>query len=328
MIFDLHCDTVWAIDQTKDKKNTYALKKSSLQVDEEKLTCGGYTAQCFATFVPNNGERRFEKCTDMIALYYDELKKCTRLRPAYSYADLLQNQKLGYISAILTIEDGCPIGERLENLEKLYCLGVRMVCLTWNYPNSLGFPNIDQLKKIDKADLFTPDTARGLTDFGKATVKKMNELGVLVDVSHLSDAGFYDVIKTSAKPVVASHSNARSVCKNVRNLTDDMLKKIADVGGMVGATYVNDFVFEDKKERKNLLNGLVGHIKHMKNVAGVDTIALGSDFDGAEKDEWLSDASKVPLLVQRLEKEGFTTDEIEKITYKNALRVFKDCLKS
>lgn len=328
MIFDLHCDTVWAIDQTKDKKNAYSLKKSSLQVDEEKLVRGGYIAQCFATFVPNNGERRLEKCVDMIALYYDELKKCPRLRPAYSYADIIQNQKDGVISAILTIEDGCPIGENFENLEKIYSLGVRMVCLTWNYPNALGYPNIDQSKKIAKADLFTPNTTRGLTDFGKAAVKKMNELGVIIDVSHLSDAGFYDVIKTSEQPIVASHSNARAVCKNVRNLTDDMLKKIADVGGMVGATYVNDFVFEDKNGAQDLLDGLILHIRHIKNVAGVDAIALGSDFDGAEKDETLSDASKVPLLVQRLEKEGFITEEIEKITYKNALRVFKNCLKS
>ena len=246
MIFDLHCDTVWAIDQTKDKENAYSLTKSSLQVDEEKLVCGGYIAQCFATFVPNKGERRLGKCADMIALYYQELKKCARLRPAYSYADLMQNRNDGYISAILTIEDGCPIGESFENLKRLYELGVRMVCLTWNYPNALGYPNIDQSKKTEKEDLFTPNNQHGLTDFGKATVKKMNELGMLVDVSHLSDAGFYDVIKTSEKPIVASHSNARTVCKNVRNLTDDMLKKIADVGGMVGATYVNDFVFEDK----------------------------------------------------------------------------------
>lgn len=326
MIFDLHCDTVWAMSQAKEKGNTYSLQKSKLQVDEEKLVQGGYTAQCFAIFVPNDGGNRFEKCADMIALYYDELQKCKRLRPAYSYADLIKNQQGGYISAVLTMEDGCPIGESFENLQKLYDLGVRMVCLTWNYPNALGYPNIDQSRKVEKTDLFIPDTTHGLTDFGKAAVKRMNGLGVIADVSHLSDAGFYDVVKTSEKPVVASHSNARRACGIVRNLTDDMLKKLADTGGVVGVTYVNDFVFE--KKRENLLDGLVRHIRHIKKVIGAEHVALGSDYDGADRDILLSDASKIPLLVQRLEREGFTTGEIENITYKNAFRVFKDCLKS
>ena len=150
---------------------------------------------------------------------------------------------------------------------------------------------------------------------------------MLVDVSHLSDAGFYDVAKIAKKPFVASHSNARGVCTHARNLTDKMLKKIADVGGMVGLTYVKAFLHTDKILGARTLDRLVEHIRYVRKIAGVDCIALGSDFDGADSDIELSDASKTPLLVSRLEKEGFSTLEIEKITYKNALRVFQSCFR-
>lgn len=328
MIFDLHCDTIWAIGNTQENRNPHALQKSRLQIDEEKLMQGGYLAQCFALFVPNNAPNRKEKCLQMASLFEEQVQNCTHMRPAYSYADLLKNQKDKKISAVLTMEDGCPLEGDLRSLQTFYDVGVRMICLSWNYPNALGFPNIDASKPIQKADLFTPDTRRGLTDFGKAVVKEMNELGIIVDVSHLSDAGFYDVINTTCKPVVASHSNARAVCGNVRNLTDDMLKKIADVGGRVGVTFVNDFVFDEKKAGETLCDGLVRHIRHVQKVAGLDCIALGSDFDGAEKDETLSGADKLPKLIRKLEEEKFTADEIEKITYRNALRVFADCLKA
>ena len=330
MIIDLHCDTVWAIDKakrlTKEKGKECSLQRSFFQIDEEKLIKGDYFAQCFATFVPNDGENRLERCKQLIALYNAELKKCKHLAPAYSYADLLKNRKNNKISAILTLEDGCPIGEKLENVQFLYDLGVRMACLTWNYPNAIGYPNLDA-SKGQPLDIFTPDTSRGLTDFGKTVVEKMQETGMLVDVSHLSDAGFYDVAKIAKKPFVASHSNARGVCPHARNLTDKMLKKIADVGGMVGLTYVKAFLHTDKILGARTLDRLVEHIRYVRKIAGVDCIALGSDFDGADSDIELSDASKTPLLVSRLEKEGFSALEIEKITYKNALRVFQSCFR-
>ena len=331
-MIDLHCDTVWAIAEEKKKKHTKtdtkekecSLQRSFFQIDEEKLVKGGYMAQCFAMFVPNDGEERFQRCVDLIGLYYAELNRCERLASAYSYADLIENRKNKKISAILTVEDGCPIGNRLENVRKLYDFGVRMACLTWNYPNAIGYPNVDA-SKPEKVDPFTPDSARGLTDFGKEVVKEMQKLGMIVDVSHLSDAGFYDVAKISQKPFVASHSNARGLCPHVRNLTDSMLKKIADVGGMVGLTYVKGFLHTDKALGAKTLDRLVEHIRYVRRVAGVECIALGSDFDGADRDIELSDAAEAPRLVSRLEKEGFSTAEIEKITYQNALRVFKDC---
>ncbi len=327
MIIDLHCDTVWAIEKAKEKGEECSLKRSSFQIDEEKLAKGNYFAQCFAMFVPNDGEHRFEKCTEMIALYYEELKRCERLAPAYSYADVIKNRENKKISAILTMEDGCPIGESLENLEKLYALGVRMVCLTWDYQNALGAPNRNKTLYGETPDPFTPERKRGLTDFGKDVVKKMNGIGIIVDVSHLSDAGFFDVAKVSEKPFVASHSNARALCRHVRNLTDEQLKLLADKGGVVGTTYVKGFLHEQGTVGAKTLDALMPHIRHIRNIIGVEHIALGSDFDGMDKDIQLCDASKVPLLVQRLEKEGFSTEEIEKITHKNALRVFKECLR-
>ena len=326
-MIDLHCDTVWAIEKAKEKGEACSLKRSSFQIDEEKLIKGNYFAQCFAMFVPNNAENRFEKCAAMISLYYEELKKCERLVPAYSYADLIKNRENHKISAILTMEDGCPIGESLENLEKLYARGVRMVGLTWDYPNALGAPNRNKALYGENPDPFTPDTTRGLTELGKAAVKKMNELGVIVDVAHLSDAGFNDVANITQKPFVASHANARALCRHVRNLTDEQLKKLADKGGVVGTTYVKWFLHEREAEGAQTLDCLIPHIKHIQKIVGIEHIAIGSDYDGMKNDIALCDASKAPLLIARLEKEGFSTEEIEKITYKNALRVFKECLR-
>ena len=326
-MIDLHCDTVWAMDKARERGEGYSLRRSDFQIDEEKLVKGNYTAQCFAMFVPNNDDNRFEKCVDMISLYYEELKKCERLVPAYSYADIVENRKNNKISAILTMEDGCPIGESLENLEKLYALGVRMVCLTWDYQNTLGSPNRNKTLYGENPNPFVPDTTRGLTEFGKIAVKRMNELGVIVDVSHLSDAGFDDVANLAEKPFVASHANARALCKHVRNLTDEQLKKLADKGGVVGTTYVKWFLHEQGAEGAKTLDYLIPHIKHIKKVVGIEHIAIGSDYDGMDKNIELCDASKVPLLVQRLEREGFSIGEIEKITEQNALRVFRECVR-
>ena len=154
-------------------------------------------------------------------------------------------------------------------------------------------------------------------------VKEMNKLGMIVDVSHLSDKGFWDVINTSTKPIVASHSNARGVCKNVRNLTDEMIIALHKNGGVMGMNYCADFMDVDPEIGKNTIDCTIKHIKYIKELVGVDVIALGSDFDGIDPNIEIKDASLMPRLVERLKEEGFTEEEIEKITYKNALRVFK-----
>ena len=153
----------------------------------------------------------------------------------------------------------------------------------------------------------------------------MNELGMVIDCSHAGDKTFYDVIELSKKPIVCSHSCSRSICNHVRNMTDDMLLKLKENGGVVGINYCHDFI-KDSDECASIKD-IVKHIVYIKNLIGIDYIGLGSDFDGIENDNIeLKDASLMPLLIEELQRQNFTNEEIEKITYKNVLRVFKDNL--
>jgi membrane dipeptidase len=152
----------------------------------------------------------------------------------------------------------------------------------------------------------------------------MNELGMIIDCSHLSDKGFYDCIKYSKHPIVCSHSNSRSVCNVVRNMSDEMILALKENKGLMGINYCPDFISNSKK---NQIPDIIKHINHIKSVGGIDIIALGSDFDGIPTPNGMSDCTKVNLLKEALIKEGYTHEEIEKIFYKNFLRVFKKVCK-
>ena len=327
MIFDLHCDTFLKLGIAKACGEKISVQRSSLQIDEEKLIKGGYFAQCFAMFVPVTANDPYAVCKEMLGVYGEELAKSQTLAPVLSYADFSKNQKAGKISSVLTMEDAAPIGASLSRLHEFYRLGVRMIGLTWNYKNAVGHPNFREFTEDTKPDLFTPETELGLTDFGRELVAEMNALGVAVDVSHLSDKGFYDVLSVSTKPIFATHSNARGVCRNVRNLTDDMLFRLADNGGVMGMNYAKGFVNEDEELGRETCRGILRHMLYIKNKIGVDHIGLGSDFDGIDPKIELKDASCLPLLIGEMERAGFTDEEIEKITYQNALRVFKETMK-
>ncbi|MBQ7770788.1 MAG: dipeptidase, partial [Clostridia bacterium] len=295
MVFDLHCDTLWKIQNTKDET---LQKGSSLQIDEEKLTAGGYFAQCFAMYVPADTPAPAAVLDDMVARYYAEITKCKNLRLALCFDDFGRNKAAGKISAVLTMEDACPLGGDLKNLQKAYEKGVKMIALTWNFPNEVGYPNYRNFVRGEKPDMLTPETERGLTNFGFSLVEAMNRLGMVVDVSHLSDKGFYDVLSVAKKPIVASHSNARGVCRNVRNLTDDMLKRLADNGGVTGINYAAGFLCENEQKGRHTIAYAVEHIRYIRDKIGIDHIALGSDFDGIQNDIELFDCSQTPLLLQ------------------------------
>jgi membrane dipeptidase len=199
-------------------------------------------------------------------------------------------------------------------VEYYYNKGIRMMSLTWNDDNELG---CGAKTKNDT----------GLTELGFECVKKINELGIILDVSHLSEKGFWDVVSITDKPIVASHSNVYELCNNVRNLKDNQIKAIAKSGGVIGVCYYSDFL-NDKK--KSSIEDIVNHIQYIKDLVGIDYIGLGSDFDGMSLSDianGVEGISKICNLKTELEKHGFNSEEIEKIMWNNWSKVFKKILK-
>lgn len=309
-VIDMHCDTILKLMNGDE----LTLKKNNFCVDVDKLKTGNYLAQFFALFVElKKNEDPFETCMRMLKRFNKELVQCqSHIALACSYMDLKKNDENNKVSAFLTIEEGGVLKGDLSNLKKFYELGVRLITLTWNYPNEIGYPNC-MLEYTDK----------GLTSFGKELVQEMNNLKMLIDVSHLSDGGFYDVAVMSRQPFVASHSNARSITAHPRNLTDDMIKLLAEKGGVTGINFCADFLGSSKDGR---IGDMLEHIKHLRKIGGIDVIALGSDFDGITNEVEIKDSSEMSKLAFELSRNNFSDDEIEKILFKNALRVIREVL--
>ena len=251
-VIDMHCDTIGGLYmQDKKGQDHQNILSNQMNIDLEKMEKGDYLAQCFAMFVPFNVENPFETCMEMIDRFYQEIEAHPdKIALARNGEELEQNAASGRMSAILTIEEGGVTKGNLAYLRDFYRLGVRMITLTWNFENGIGYPNF---VRSEHPDFKSPNTKDGLTPFGIEMVKEMNRLGIIVDVSHLSDAGFYDVLKYTTGPFVASHSNARAVCNHCRNLTDDMIRELAKRGGVMGINYAADFLRESGRRRELLL---------------------------------------------------------------------------
>ena len=202
----------------------------------------------------------------------------------------------------------------MENLQKLYDAGVRAIALTWNYSNCFGFPNSTDPEIMKK----------GLTDFGISAIEEMNRLGIMVDVSHLSDGGFYDVVQLSKKPFIASHSNCRELTSHPRNLTDGMIRLLAAKGGIMGLNLYSEFVTPDGAKPESRIEYLVAHVLHMFHVGGEDCIGIGTDFDGIDGQLDIDKPIEMELLFDALHKKGLTERQMDKFAYGNALRVIKE----
>ncbi len=325
-IIDLHCDSVMKL---MDDERLSLYDKGG-HLDLIKLKQGDYLLQCFAMFVNlRKVEDPYDYCKKMIKKYDDNLSQYSNIiRPVYSYQDILTNQSNNLLSAMLTIEEGGVIQGDLNKLREFYSLGVRMITLTWNYPNEIGYPNINS-DLIDKTTTYEKvramiDLRDGLTQKGIEIIKEMEKLGIIIDVSHLGDKGVWDVLANTTKPFVASHSNARTICNFPRNLPDDLLIAMAKRGCVIGVNYCPGFVKEQANSMK--IADLIKHIDYLKETIGIDHIGLGSDFDGIDGDLELKDASSLPNLTLALEKAGYSDGEIAKITHLNVLRLFKEVL--
>ena len=339
-LIDMHCDTIFELFRRRDigskESALYAdiefeqtplckkmeLGKNSLCVDIEKMKMADNMAQFFACFIYMKmfqGEERFSKgyryALDMISFAKKEFVKYPdEIMLVKSYEELLQNERKGKMSALLTVEEGGIIDGDTSRLEHLYEEGVRLMTLLWNEENCIGYPNScdDEVMK------------KGLKPFGIETVERMNELGMIIDVSHMSDGGFWDVLKFSRKPVVASHSNARVLCPHPRNLTDEMIRALAEKGGVAGLNFYPYFVNESGKAG---IEDLVRHIEHLFYVGGEDFVAIGTDFDGFDQGELeLQNIGEMNLLYEALKKRKFNDGQIEKFWHGNVMRVMREVL--
>lgn len=329
-VVDLHCDTISEIYEAVKEGKDWDLSSNRLHIDIDKMMKGDYLLQNFAMFVNlKKVENPLEQCLEMIDCFYQQLSQNKdKIKLVLNYEDIMQNQKTGKISALLTIEEGGVTKGNLAHLRNFYRLGVRMMTLTWNYDNGIGYPNFKYIEG-EVPDFKNPNTIDGLTELGIDFIREMELLGMIIDVSHLSDGGFYQVLNNTTKPFVASHSNARKVCNHSRNLTDDMIRKLADRGGVTGINYCPSFLSyaEGENKAEGSICSVVDHIKHIVSVGGYECVGLGSDFDGIPTHKELPDASYLPLLYEALVKSGMRYYEIEAIFYKNVLRVYHDILK-
>jgi membrane dipeptidase len=222
-------------------------------------------------------------------------------------------------AAVLHLEGAEPIQPDLDNLPDFFELGMRSLGITWSRPNAFGhgvpfkFPS-------------SPDTGPGLTDAGKELVKACNELGIMIDLAHLNEKGFWDVAGISSSPLVSSHTAANGLTAKARNLTDDQLKAVAESNGLAGIIFsVNDLDAEIKPKDDAPISTIIDHIIYITELIGVDHVAFGSDFDGTRIPSELGDARGFPKLVTLLEKAGFSDSDQEKICYQNWIRVLKEC---
>ncbi len=314
-LIDMHCDTLWALMRKKEED----LKNNTCAIDVEKLKTADCLAQFFACFIYMDdfqGENRFtqayEYALEMIAYAKQEISTYPgEMALATSIEEIEQNRKEQVISSLLTIEESGILDNDMGRLERLYAEGIRLLTLTWNYENCIGSPNSRDISIMQQ----------GLKPFGKEVVERMNQLGMLVDVSHLSDGGFWDVIEHSKEPILASHSNARALCPHPRNLSDEMIRALAEKGGIAGLNLYPYFIHESGKIT---LDDIAEHVAHMYRIGGEDVLSIGTDFDGF--DEGTSEIvhmGQMEQLYEAIKKRGFTDRQMEKIWYKNALRIMK-----
>lgn len=356
-IIDMHCDTIYEILEAKKCGETISLRDNSLMINLKKMKSSGYSVQNFALYIEQEeGVSSFQKVQDLLKVFKEEMFVHSDMISQVTTAQgIVENERAGKLSALLTVEGGEACEGSLEKLHYLYEQGVRMMTLTWNFPNEIGYPNFRSEREWNIANV-----EKGLTEFGIQLVEEMEHLGMIVDVSHLSDAGFYDVVKYTKKPFVASHSNARSVCPHVRNLTDDMIQKIAERGGVIGINYHSKFLMEEYnlanvvgqkrgnihrvvkqnvkedvferntvyliENQQKVYEWIVKHTRHITNIGGMECLGLGSDFDGIPQYHGMPRMDDMERLADVLQRNGFHESEIEKIFYQNVFRLYRDVL--
>ncbi len=303
VVVDLHCDTLLEVQARVREIRDRSARGA---IDLPRLREGGMGVQVFAAFVhPQEAPRGFARALELIGAFDRMLEENPRsLGRVTTATEIRTFHRGGKIGALLAIENGDAVGGDVANVEPLYRRGVRMMSLTWNQSNPLADGALEQKHG-------------GLTPFGRKVVARMQELGMVIDVSHLSPQSFWDVLAASHGPIVASHSSAAGLTPHPRNLSDAQLRAIAARGGVVGVNFYPVFVGRPTLER------VLDHIDYLVKIMGIDHVGLGSDFDGfTGQVQGLEDVSKLPNLTAGLVARGYTREQVLKILGGNALRVF------
>ena len=309
---DFHADTLYRLFYQGDREQG-SLWENNCQVDLKRLRQSHYAAQFFACFLDLEEKPRLEShyqdVLGMIDLFYRQISEHeSEVRFAGSYQDYAENQKNGILSGFLSLEEGGVLENRMERLEELYEKGIRVLNLTWNHENCLAYPHKDPHSR-----------QRGLKPFGREVLERMGELGIVADVSHLSDGGFWDIARYGRCPMMATHSNARALRCVSRNLSDEMIRAIADSGGIIGLNFYSSFLSEDPVSR---VSDLLRHCRHIVNVGGEEVLGIGTDFDGMNIELEIDGAKDMPKFADALEKGGFSQRQAEMICYRNAEEFF------
>ncbi|MCL6639101.1 MAG: dipeptidase [Firmicutes bacterium] len=310
-VLDAHCDTLTVLGP---QERSLSERSAKGHLDLPRLALGGVRVQFFAAFIaPEFKHAPVARALELIDRFYRELEQNAHLLHLVERAaDIETALAAGKIAALLAVEGGEALGGELFVLRTLYRLGVRSLTLTWNGRNELA----DGVGEAAGGG--------GLTRFGKSVVREMNALGMLVDVSHLAERGFWDVLETSAHPVIASHSNCRALLDHPRNLNDRQLKALAEKGGVAGITFVPEFLAGEGASLEHVLD----HIDHAVRVGGVESVGLGSDFDGVDSlPAGLDDCSLYPAITRGLVARGYGGREVEMILGGNFLRVIRQVLR-
>ena len=307
-LIDLHCDTLTRENWTAHTLGCGALDDPAFHIAIRKMPPGVRWVQCFAIFVPDDlrGEEAAAFFDRSRTVFQQQMEAHRdRIAPCQTFSDLERTAGEGRFSAVLTVEGGAALAGRLERVQTLRDAGVRMLTLTWNGPNELGSGH---------------DTAGGLTAFAREAVGEMERLGMIVDVSHLNDRGFEDLLAVAKKPFAASHSNARAVCGHRRNLPDPFIRELAARGGLIGLNYARTFLSD---EGRGSLDDLYRHICHFLELDAGSCLALGSDFDGTDIHPDLDSVEKSLAIYDYLTRRGIPADTAEGILFANAWRFFQ-----
>lgn len=324
MIIDMHCDTILKLQQHPKQ----SLLENNLAVDLTKLKTADYELMNFALFIyKQQNHDPYEDCWALYELFKNQMELSKDyIRQVTTVKEMETNRKDGLLSALLTIEEGAVCKGSTDLLQEFYDKGARMMTLTWNFENELGFPN-STLRK-DGSTKAIANTENGLKPAGFEIIEAMESMGMIVDVSHLSDAGFWDVVSQLKGPFVASHSNSREICYHPRNLTDKMLRALGEKGGVSGLNLYGSFVnpLSSAGFTESRVEDLMKHAHRMADKGGIDCVAIGTDYDGFTGECELDTADKMKDLPEYLHQSGFTWDEVDKITHKNVTRVYREVL--